>query len=222
MSGQEPPSVPAAHTFPWGPALLAAACLVMAVWTWTRYSYCWDIDINDILVAHLPIPDLVSGEPISVDSSQPGWPKSFGDHPLRHRYVRVRGRVTAVSSSGGITFEDGTRDPLGWTVTVHDGTGDVGVLVPPSPEEPYREGDEVVFRGRLILNVWWWFELPDPRPLALDTSPGRWHPAAVGGLAVGAMGGFVFALYLASWLRARRSTRADPVPYSRAVGSGPR
>jgi hypothetical protein len=43
------PSAPSPHArFPWAPALLCAACLAMAAWTWMRYSYCWDFSIREL------------------------------------------------------------------------------------------------------------------------------------------------------------------------------
>lgn len=44
----------------------------------------------------------------------------------------------------------------------------------------------------------------------VDTGEGRLHPASIGGLMVGAMGAFVFALYLRGWLVERRRA-AHPI-----------
>ena len=39
----------------------------------------------------------------------------------------------------------------------------------------------------------------------LDTTASRFHPASVAGLVVGAMGCFIFGLYLRGWLRERKA-----------------
>ncbi len=54
--------------FPYVAALLCAACLGAAVWTWMRFSYCWDI--------------------VPRDMHCPGKVKT---HPLLGRFVRLRG-----------------------------------------------------------------------------------------------------------------------------------
>ena len=87
-------------------------------------------------------------------------------------------------------------------VRLSDGTGKIDILLRDTPEKPCSEGNEAEFRGRLALTARWWW---DRRPLALDASAGRLHPASVAGLVVAAFGAFVFALYLRNWLRARRS-----------------
>ncbi|MHC4253256.1 MAG: hypothetical protein ACYS9X_29400, partial [Planctomycetota bacterium] len=40
--------LPTPMRFPLGPALLFAACVVVAGALWLRYSYCWDLDSSDI------------------------------------------------------------------------------------------------------------------------------------------------------------------------------
>ncbi len=42
--------------FPYVGALLCAACLGAARWTWMRYSYCWDVtpeELSPLLMTHL-------------------------------------------------------------------------------------------------------------------------------------------------------------------------
>ncbi len=61
------------------------------------------------------------------------------------------------------------------------------------------------FEGR----VRWVSDVPDGMiihsSIALDTTASRFHPASIGGLIVGAMGCFIFGLYLRAWLRERRA-----------------
>jgi hypothetical protein len=65
----------------------------------------------------------------------------------------------------------------------------------------YRKGSQVGFVGRLVLSE------VGPRQFEffLDTRRGRFHGASVTGLAVGAMGVAVFAMYLWTWLRERKA-----------------
>ena len=44
----------------------------------------------------------------------------------------------------------------------------------------------------------------------LDTTASRLHPASVSGLVVGAMGCFIFGLYLRRWLRERKALVSQP------------
>jgi len=44
-----------------------------------------------------------------------------------------------------------------------------------------------------------------------DTTASRFHPASIAGLVVGAMGCFIFGLYLRAWLR-ERTARASELP----------
>jgi len=98
---------------------------------------------------------------------------------------------------------------MGWVDVSDGGTILLRILVPPSRVSPYGMGQDVTFHGRLVLSEFWWVGVVGIAPLSLDSTAGRWHPASVGGLVVGAMGALVFGLYLRSWLRARR-THAAP------------
>jgi hypothetical protein len=130
------------------------------------------------------------------------WPETVAEHRMRDRYVRVKGRVKFVYDTSDMIDVDGVRrEPGSWGVAVSDGTGEVEAMLLSSQEEPHREGDEVAFCGRLVLQEWGWSM--DGSPLTLDPNASRFHPASVAGLIVGTMGAFVFALYLLSWLRAR-------------------
>jgi len=213
-----PADAPSPHArFPWAPALFCAACLAMAAWTWMRYSYCWDILVKDLPAALSGIdPDPLSGMPppamdpdqVRKELSRYVWPEALGDHWLRERCVGLVGRVVSVPFSSYVIDDDGTN-LCPQSVHVSDGTGVLNVLVFPSDMCPLSVGDHWRFRGRLVLNKWWWMDNSDINALALDTSAGRWHAASVGGLVVGAMGLFVFGLYLRSWLRGRKLPAAS-------------
>ena len=75
----------------------------------------------------------------------------------------------------------------------------VVVLLPDlAPQENDQRSSYV---GRFAL-----YGDPDSRILALRTTASRFHPASIAGLVVGAMGCFIFGLYLRRWLRERRAT----------------
>jgi len=59
--------------FPYVAALLCAACLGMAAWTWMRYSYAWEVGPKDVVATG----GVVRG------------------HPFVGRYVMLRGYVRA-------------------------------------------------------------------------------------------------------------------------------
>jgi hypothetical protein len=78
-------------------------------------------------------------------------------------------------------------------------------------------GSPLVLRGRLLRPS----EMPSLRDvtpvpddaskcLALVGGGSRFHPASVAGLVVGAMGCFIFGLYLRSWLRERKALASQP------------
>jgi len=83
-----------------------------------------------------------------------------------------------------------------------DGPSYVCVLVPRSRNVTRErdEGTDAVFTGRVRHG-----SVGGSPECAVDTTASRFHPASIGGLVVGAMGVFVFAVYMREWLRARRA-----------------
>lgn len=79
----EPATPPGPHArFPWAPALLCAASLAMAAWTWMRYSYAW------------------ATTPHALGLTGSGLVPSPGkDGAVDRPYVRVRGRFRRTVSS---------------------------------------------------------------------------------------------------------------------------
>jgi len=57
----------------------------------------------------------------------------------------------------------------------------------------------IIVAGRIV------FVDGHPPSIGVDTIYSRFHPASVAGLAVGAMGCFIFGLYLRRWLRERKA-----------------
>jgi hypothetical protein len=174
--------------FPYGPALLCAACIAMAAWTWMRYSYAWGATPRQL--AELS------------DEEQLRWYDYL---------VKVRGVVRQQAEDPGRSTVVDVRDAA-------DDRYRVLVIAPIGAAPPVHES--AVFKGRV-----WFDELLTTLPRArlrlaqggrsrpsVRTEDacvlfvqGRWHPASIAGIVVGAMGAFVFGLYLRSYLRGRRS-----------------
>jgi len=106
--------------FPWAPALLCAASLAMAGWTWMRYSYAWSVTPGK-----LQHPGTVEGY------EQAHW--YFG------RYARLHGKRDpspqyageyAVYGDGGIVRVRGRRADLYHAAVVVVGRVDAGKWAP--------------------------------------------------------------------------------------------
>ncbi|MHC4247932.1 MAG: hypothetical protein ACYS9X_02265 [Planctomycetota bacterium] len=59
--------------------------------------------------------------------------------------------------------------------------------------------------GRVTLHIW-----GNGRGLGIDITASRFHGASIAGLVVGAMGCFIFGLYLRTWLRERKALASQP------------
>jgi len=172
---------PAFQHFPWLQLAFCLACLSMTTWTWMRYSYCWEAGPTE---AWLPRP-------------APGWPNNA--------YVHLSARATkelalylddhdAALWVGYTSFErapDDYLDNLAPNLLLHAITmADNGRTA----------------RGRIKCML-----LPtasgEISALTVDASYAeRLTGASVAGIVVGAMGCFIFGLYLRRWLRERKAT----------------
>jgi hypothetical protein len=76
----------------------------------------------------------------------------------------------------------------------------VGVIFGGDDEPPKRD----IYRGRVDFKVM--AREIDPTVAIVDPSASRFHSASIVGLVVGAMGLFVFCLYLWSWSPERRES----------------
>jgi len=96
-------------------------------------------------------------------------------------------------------------------IKVAVGQGHTTVITPHGATGHIPE-DVVIFTGRLVPGhgdgV---FE-----DFMVDTTASRFHPASIAGLVVGAMGCFIFGLYLRAWLRARKVPARGPEPRTAA------
>ncbi len=166
--------------FPYVVALLCAACVGAAAWTWMRYSYCWSATVRDVQCA------VLDGQ--VVGSS---WPSG--------RYVCLRG-VLQEGPGSKVHRRNGLRV---YRLAAADIECDV--VLPQSAEGSWER--ETLFVGRVravsIVPDGSYYLLYTT--MALDATVGRWHGASVAGLVVGAMGVLVFAVYLRHWLKERRA-----------------
>ena len=176
--------------FPYVGALLCAACLGAAVWTWMTYSYVLEVTPEDIVAAGgardgryvrlrtKEVQETVHGVP----------PRKVED--LHYFYIHRK--------SGG-RFQLYVRAPA---------------VLRPFPGDQFQqclahpvrdETGELVFVGRVRVS----FFRGKLWSVKVDTTASRFHGASVGGLVVGAMGVFVFAVALRHWLGERRRFREE-------------
>ncbi len=185
--------------FPYVGALLCAACLGVAVWTWMRYSYSWD----------------VTGEYLYGNAAA----IRVGRWPCRS-YVRVRG-----TDACGLALNIPNPDYVDYAHLSEDCYGVaflprgyvthnlyLHVRMPPGTELAAREAGE--FAGRVFARepLTSGYDVPpderDAYP-GVDTTASRFTGASVAGLVVGAMGVFVFTVALRHWLGERRRFREE-------------
>ncbi len=180
--------------FPYGPALLCAACLSMAAWTWMRFSYAWEFSRSDCKRARLYV-GIHDGQQTAY-VFRPRWP--YG------RYTVVRGTATepiGVLENGVYYICEAEGDEILATIRFHEPAG-----VPVGDNDMNRVGE--VFYGHLTAP---WHEAEPfvatsnrfAGLLIIDTTASRFHPASIAGLVVGIMGVFIFGLYLRRWVKER-------------------
>jgi len=183
---QEPARKP--PRFPFIAALLCAACLGAAAWTWMRYSWAWNY----------------AGAELAANYSRAGMIENYGDdgrpgslftwsHPdLVDRYVTIDDTLQGKWS----------MDML-WGVSLPAGDIYISFLIAlPHGATPPQDGHKIRLTGRMV-SLSKWAEGGDS--LVLDTNASRFHGASVAGLVVAAMGVFVFTVALRHWLGERRA-----------------
>ena len=183
--------------FPWVQLVFCLACLSMTGWTWIRYSYAWEMTPERLLA-----------------SAQTGELETLRDYFLCVRSesaMRVRDLV-AVGGDPGITL-------------VRLGAGEHVFALTQVPRR--------LLSARSAIQSTWsrekidalrelqseWFTVRDPtgrldieerRCIWLDATASRFTGASIAGIAVGAMGCFIFGLYLRAWLRERNALASEP------------
>ena len=120
----------------------------------------------------------------------------LGDDPsLEGRYVEVSGRAYHHGDRWPCDAPASAAARLG-VVEAPPGSGDLTYMAADRERVPPR-GSIGRFRGRVVYDP--------PLGVVVDTRSGRLTGAAVAGLVVGAMGVFIFGLYLRRWLLERRA-----------------
>ncbi len=182
--------------FPYIAALLCAACLGAAGWTWMRYSYAWDMTPGDFWKdARRLAPDerdeYLIGEIHEREKSL--WHEHYLDHSLLGKYVEARGVFCHRNEhSRGLDALVDRTDPYAYVLVRGLATRDLPV-----------EGADFSAAGRATQER--------QTNVVVDTTASRLTGASIAGLAVGAMGVFVFGAALRHWLNQRRRF-GDPEP----------
>ena len=182
--------------FPWAQLAFCVACLAMTTYTWMRYSYAWELTpegLGSFTPEYAGLFDIWK----PAFRNPTAWPSGS--------YVRL-----TESGQGGClaaeplyakasVFSEEPLYPLShlkmWSGLRAPGDESCiryfyGRLKPHQPRPVYGSSHpDLILQGTPIV----------------DTAASRFHPASVAGLVVGAMGCFIFGLYLRRWLRERLS-----------------
>jgi hypothetical protein len=145
-----------------------------------RYSYRWE----------------VSAEALSQFHAEGGLNGAKCARSFSERYARLSG-CTILEEPPSLT----SASPYfrAWTCYLRQGHGQFLLAVTTSPG--VAPHNAMYLEGRFLF-------LPDIVNLCFDFTASRWHGASITGLVVGAMGVFVFTLYLRTWLK-ERSVRLE-------------
>ena len=164
--------------FPYVAALLCAACVGAAAWTWMRYSYCWDA--------------------VGLDKERlREW---------EGRYVLISGHILQSGPDANAPGAVVTVLYGGYETALRiDATPGAETWIPLlGRHRRWNRGEMQRFEARLVLRERFgsvpFYCMPGRRVLVLDLTSGRCHGASIAGLVVGAMGVFVFAVALRHWL----------------------
>ncbi|MHC4252383.1 MAG: hypothetical protein ACYS9X_24965 [Planctomycetota bacterium] len=192
-----------------------------------RYSYCWSLDgaaageiaasprsamvaaadgYEDRFVVLRGAPTGLFGVPKYrgarwLDGTPLFWHVAVRRGPKDMRVVAVPSREDwELVSAPGLSrrYWEHCREVVYGRVTFHP------VRARPKPG---AGGIVIVLGPTRSSNNSWTERSRVPLTVAVD---GRWHPSSVGGLAVGAMGVFIFGLYVRGWLRERRALAREP------------
>ncbi|MHC4247894.1 MAG: hypothetical protein ACYS9X_02075 [Planctomycetota bacterium] len=179
--------------FPWVQLLFCLACLAMAAWTWMRYTYCWDVTVEQLLAR-------------TEQTCYHRWPA--------HSYISIRGMPTFADHPDGNSYLNGINGLA--EPAAHVGINGTNIVDPGSCPEV------MTFIGR-VTGGFAYPLLPDDAAYTVAPTlthhpdgPYRGYPAVdpharrpaaetIAGLVVGAMGCFVFGLYLRRWLGERKA-----------------
>ena len=186
--------------FPFVAAALCAACVGAAGWTWMRFSYAWDVTAWQLPHAWV----LAVGDDYREEYSD--WPTgtlvSLRGSVVRQEPVRFCLRDGSSRLAECALIKKLVKTDRG----IIDAAANV-VLVELSEDDPCPIDENAEFIGRLRVVAAEVDITPGAqlhyRICTVDAAASRFHAASITGLAVGAMGVFVFAVYLRHWLKER-------------------
>jgi len=173
--------------FPWVQLAFCLACLTMTGWTWMRYSYAWDFTSGGLGVAVSE--GLWELEDLYPWQRPTSWPEAA--------YVRLWGMVLPGLVEIYPDQQYGPDFP-GRKAMVYDPADKLAhVWLHCGDVDPASLRAQSSFCGRVTVGS---------GIIVVDMVAGRFCPHTIAGIVVGAMGCFIFGLYLRRWLRERRAS----------------
>jgi hypothetical protein len=170
---------PVFRRFPWVQLVFCLACLSMAAWTWIASYCCWQVTPDQLVegaprIWFAPLLGLYVDVSVPKDFQLDPYPDNLISAGVDPTFTLRRNR------SGELRMQFSNRH---YRMIQARGL---------------RLGSSV--RGRIVQAA-----PPSGRALVgVDTRSPRISGSAIAGLVVGAMGCFIFGLYLRRWLKARR------------------
>jgi hypothetical protein len=165
-------------------------------------SYCWTITPEDL--EELRTQSAL--EAMSENSWPANWPAGA--------YIQIQGMEVYGMPGGSVVYDDGAWGTRyqGYNIRPHgrEDIDTVTVLTLDEFPDNARSRPDYVWRGRVCIMTQCGRAGPDRLVLEIDGIVKQVVPASIAGLVVGAMGCFIFGLYLRAWLRERKALASEP------------
>jgi len=178
--------------FPYVQLAFCLACLTVTAWTWMTYSHAWRATSADFEACEaLGLLDSWCDRYVRLD-------EPVEVHPLLVLEMRTvltmfgNGRFSAYAVVK-LPYDPLQRAPLKPALA--------RVVGDDSPPAPAPEPNDTLphLYGRVGMGDF------GPGRITIDGRVSRFHPASIAGIVVGAMGVFIFGLYLRRWAKERRA-----------------
>jgi hypothetical protein len=178
------------------------ACLSMAGWTWMRFSYAWPTTARDIIRKR----DRCRGE--APRRGLRDHCRACGFAELTQPYLAVQGKISDEITVEGINDGERFWGYISLSGQDHFTSDDLQVTL--SADATGSLVRKRTFVGRLACIQGIRRAMRTPcGTVSLDTTVSRFHPGTIAGFVVGAMGVFIFGLYLRAWLRERKALASE-------------